>query len=215
MASAHRRCGAQMSPAGAIGVNVAIATAAVAAQELYPLFGRGPILHADLRSSRRAQRRPNPSSASAGAQRVLVAKEGGLVRRLLPRLLPIMLNSPLATRSAPAVLRGAAATARSGVRVRGVGGSKDPPRPMRQRPWLRGPRHRDRAAPFSIDRPDAQEQDDHRRRRRDSEGEQASPSIQLRRLVDVQRRRHHDNDRQQRLANERDQQSRSSPRRAM
>ena len=33
-----------------------------------------------------------------GAQRVLVAKEGGLVRRLLPRLLPIMLNSPLLPR---------------------------------------------------------------------------------------------------------------------
>jgi 2-polyprenyl-6-methoxyphenol hydroxylase-like FAD-dependent oxidoreductase len=32
-----------MSPAGAIGVNVAIATAAVAAQELYPRLGHGPI----------------------------------------------------------------------------------------------------------------------------------------------------------------------------
>jgi 2-polyprenyl-6-methoxyphenol hydroxylase-like FAD-dependent oxidoreductase len=32
-----------MSPAGAIGVNVALATAAVAAQEIYPQLGRGPI----------------------------------------------------------------------------------------------------------------------------------------------------------------------------
>jgi 2-polyprenyl-6-methoxyphenol hydroxylase-like FAD-dependent oxidoreductase len=32
-----------MSPAGAIGVNVALATAAVAAQEIYPRLGRGPI----------------------------------------------------------------------------------------------------------------------------------------------------------------------------
>src|SRR5262247_2369288 len=32
-----------MSPAGAIGVNVAIATAAVAAQEIYPRLGAGPI----------------------------------------------------------------------------------------------------------------------------------------------------------------------------
>ena len=32
-----------MSPAGAIGVNVALATAAVAAQEIYPKLGRGPI----------------------------------------------------------------------------------------------------------------------------------------------------------------------------
>lgn len=32
-----------MSPAGAIGVNVALATAAVAAQEIYPKLGRGPL----------------------------------------------------------------------------------------------------------------------------------------------------------------------------
>jgi 2-polyprenyl-6-methoxyphenol hydroxylase-like FAD-dependent oxidoreductase len=32
-----------MSPAGAIGVNVALATAAVAAQEIYPRLGQGPI----------------------------------------------------------------------------------------------------------------------------------------------------------------------------
>jgi hypothetical protein len=37
-----------MSPAGAIGVNVALATAAVAAREIYPLLGRGPIAHEDL-----------------------------------------------------------------------------------------------------------------------------------------------------------------------
>ena len=38
-----------MSPAGAIGVNVAIATAAVAAQEDYPRLGRGPIRREHLR----------------------------------------------------------------------------------------------------------------------------------------------------------------------
>jgi hypothetical protein len=37
-----------MSPAGAIGVNVALAAAAVAAQEIDPLLGRGPIAHEDL-----------------------------------------------------------------------------------------------------------------------------------------------------------------------
>src|SRR5215471_10631456 len=42
-----------MSPAGAIGVNVAIATAAVAAQELYPRLGRGPIAHGELRNVQR------------------------------------------------------------------------------------------------------------------------------------------------------------------
>src|SRR4029077_19235417 len=38
-----------MSPAGAIGVNVALATAAVAAQVIYPLLGHGPIPASDLR----------------------------------------------------------------------------------------------------------------------------------------------------------------------
>ncbi|MBF8262145.1 MAG: hypothetical protein HW376_1674, partial [candidate division NC10 bacterium] len=37
-----------MSPAGAIGVNVALATATVAAQEIYPLLGHGLIAHEDL-----------------------------------------------------------------------------------------------------------------------------------------------------------------------
>jgi 2-polyprenyl-6-methoxyphenol hydroxylase-like FAD-dependent oxidoreductase len=39
-----------MSPAGAIGVNVAIATAAVAAQQIYPHLGRGPIAREHLRA---------------------------------------------------------------------------------------------------------------------------------------------------------------------
>src|ERR1044071_3160753 len=42
-----------MSPAGAIGVNVAIATAAVAAQVLYPRLGRGPIPRAELQGVQR------------------------------------------------------------------------------------------------------------------------------------------------------------------
>ncbi len=42
-----------MSPAGAIGVNVAVATAAVAAQELYPHFGHGPIAREQLRAVQR------------------------------------------------------------------------------------------------------------------------------------------------------------------
>src|SRR5882672_1854445 len=37
-----------MSPAGAIGVNVALATAAVAAQEIHPRLGRGPMAKKDL-----------------------------------------------------------------------------------------------------------------------------------------------------------------------
>jgi hypothetical protein len=38
----------RLNVAAAIGVNVALATAAVAAQELYPLLGHGPIAHEDL-----------------------------------------------------------------------------------------------------------------------------------------------------------------------
>jgi 2-polyprenyl-6-methoxyphenol hydroxylase-like FAD-dependent oxidoreductase len=89
-----------MSPAGAIGVNVAIATAAVAAQELYPKMGRGPIPHADLQTIQRKREADVRTlhKLQLGAQRVLVAKEGGIVKRLLPMLLPVMLNSPLLPR---------------------------------------------------------------------------------------------------------------------
>jgi 2-polyprenyl-6-methoxyphenol hydroxylase-like FAD-dependent oxidoreductase len=42
-----------MSPAGAIGVNVALATAAVAAQELYPRLGNGRVAREDLEAVQR------------------------------------------------------------------------------------------------------------------------------------------------------------------
>jgi 2-polyprenyl-6-methoxyphenol hydroxylase-like FAD-dependent oxidoreductase len=89
-----------MSPAGAIGVNVAIATAAVAAQELYPKLGHGPIAHKDLQVVQRKREADVRTlhKLQLGAQRVLVAKEGGIVRRLLPMVLPVMLNSPLLPR---------------------------------------------------------------------------------------------------------------------
>ena len=51
-----------MSPAGAIGVNVALATAAVAAQEIYPKLGRGPIPREALA---RVQRAARPGRADA------------------------------------------------------------------------------------------------------------------------------------------------------
>src|SRR3989442_5290956 len=44
-----------MSPAGAIGVNVAIATAAVAAHELYPHLGHGPIKREVLQAVQRVR----------------------------------------------------------------------------------------------------------------------------------------------------------------
>jgi len=91
-----------MSPAGAIGVNVALATAAVAAQEIYPRLGRGPIPKADLarvqalrdadvRTLHRLQLR---------AQRVLLSRSGGspIFGWLAPRLLPLVLRTPLLPR---------------------------------------------------------------------------------------------------------------------
>ncbi len=91
-----------MSPAGAIGVNVALATAAVAAQEIYPRLGRGPIPKADLarvqalrdadvRTLHRLQLR---------AQRILLSQSGGspIIGWLAPRLLPLVLRTPLLPR---------------------------------------------------------------------------------------------------------------------
>jgi 2-polyprenyl-6-methoxyphenol hydroxylase-like FAD-dependent oxidoreductase len=91
-----------MSPAGAIGVNVAIATAAVAAQVLFPLLGKGPIAHADLRAVQtirepdvrvlhRFQRRAQgPLLAQPSANPVL--------RWLAPKALRLLLKSPIVPR---------------------------------------------------------------------------------------------------------------------
>jgi 2-polyprenyl-6-methoxyphenol hydroxylase-like FAD-dependent oxidoreductase len=91
-----------MSPAGAIGVNVALATAAVAAQVIHPRLGQGPIpatalarvqalREADVRTLHRFQ---------LGAQSLLLAQSRGsrLTRWLVPRLLPLALRSPLLPR---------------------------------------------------------------------------------------------------------------------
>jgi 2-polyprenyl-6-methoxyphenol hydroxylase-like FAD-dependent oxidoreductase len=91
-----------MSPAGAIGVNVAIASAAVAAQVIYPRLGRGTIprdalsevqklREGDVRTLHRLQ---------LGAQRVLIGRRrrNPLVRLVTPWLLRLALNSPLLPR---------------------------------------------------------------------------------------------------------------------
>jgi len=91
-----------MSPAGAIGVNVAIATAAVAAQELYPRLGRGLISHADLqvvqrlreadvRTLHRLQLRAQQALLSPGSR-------NPIVRWLIPAILPLVVKSPLSSR---------------------------------------------------------------------------------------------------------------------
>src|SRR5262245_11705287 len=85
-----------MSPAGAIGVNVAIATAAVAAQELYPRLGRGPIAHDELRNVQRLRERDVRTlhRLQLGVQRVLLG-QGPLAKWVLPKVLPLFLGSPL------------------------------------------------------------------------------------------------------------------------
>ena len=88
-----------MSPAGAIGVNVAIATAAVAAQELYPLLGQGSVPRESLAAVQRLREADVRTlhRFQLGAQRVLLAQGGAhpVVSWLLPKVLPLLLHSPL------------------------------------------------------------------------------------------------------------------------
>ena len=91
-----------MSPAGAIGVNVALATAAVAAQEIYPRLGHGPIAKADLLAVQRVRQDDVRTlhRLQLGAQRVLLGQQTGnpIVRWLVSRALFWLLRSPLLPR---------------------------------------------------------------------------------------------------------------------
>jgi 2-polyprenyl-6-methoxyphenol hydroxylase-like FAD-dependent oxidoreductase len=91
-----------MSPAGAIGVNVAIATAAVAAQVVYPRLGHGPIAREELAAVQRLREDDVRTlhRLQLGAQRVLLSQGSGnpFVRWVVPRLLPLLLRSPLLPR---------------------------------------------------------------------------------------------------------------------
>jgi 2-polyprenyl-6-methoxyphenol hydroxylase-like FAD-dependent oxidoreductase len=91
-----------MSPVGAIGVNVALATAAVAAQTLYPLLGRGTIAHADLQAIQRIRESDVRTlhTLQLRAQQVLIGQQDAnvLTRWLVPKILPILLHSPLLPR---------------------------------------------------------------------------------------------------------------------
>jgi 2-polyprenyl-6-methoxyphenol hydroxylase-like FAD-dependent oxidoreductase len=88
-----------MSPAGAIGVNVALATAAVAAQEIYPQLGKGPISRSalarvqelregDVRTLHQLQRQ-------AGKTLLGSASANPVSRWLVRKALPIMVRSGL------------------------------------------------------------------------------------------------------------------------
>jgi 2-polyprenyl-6-methoxyphenol hydroxylase-like FAD-dependent oxidoreductase len=88
-----------MSPAGAIGVNVALATAAVAAQEIYPRLGHGPIARTHLQGVQRLREQDVRTlhRLQLRAQRVLISQDTGspLLKWLVPRVLPLMLHSPI------------------------------------------------------------------------------------------------------------------------
>lgn len=82
-----------MSPAGAIGVNVALATAAVAAQEIFPRLGQGPLPRStlarvqelrekDVRTLHRLQRAAGRTLLGSGSR-------NPVLRWLMPRLLPL------------------------------------------------------------------------------------------------------------------------------
>ena len=100
-----------MSPAGAIGVNVAIATAAVAAQELYRHLGRGPISHDDLRAVQRLREDDVRTlhRLQLGAQRILLGQgsRNPIVKWLVPKVLPVFLRSPLLPRAQRRIFFGA------------------------------------------------------------------------------------------------------------
>lgn len=92
-----------MSPAGAIGVNVALASAAVAAQVIAPRLGHGPIPREALREVQRLREEDVRTlhRMQLGAQGVLLGQgsRNRAVRWLVSTLLPIVLRSPLLPRA--------------------------------------------------------------------------------------------------------------------
>ena len=88
-----------MSPTWGVGVNVALVTAAVAAQVIFPRIGRGPISAADL--ARVQQMREGDVRLLHGfqqsVQQALIVQPYGnpLLAWLLPTLLPLLLVSPV------------------------------------------------------------------------------------------------------------------------
>jgi 2-polyprenyl-6-methoxyphenol hydroxylase-like FAD-dependent oxidoreductase len=88
-----------MSPMGAIGVNVAIATAAVAAQQIYPRLGQGPISREHLQTIQRIREADVRTlhRLQLQAQTVLLGQQTGrpIANWLVPKILPLLLRSPL------------------------------------------------------------------------------------------------------------------------
>jgi 2-polyprenyl-6-methoxyphenol hydroxylase-like FAD-dependent oxidoreductase len=100
-----------MSPAGAIGVNVALATAAVAAQVLYPRLGHGPIPHGELRMVQRLRESDVRMlhALQLRAQRVLVGAGAShpVLKWIVPNAIALALRSPLLPRLQRRVFFGA------------------------------------------------------------------------------------------------------------
>jgi 2-polyprenyl-6-methoxyphenol hydroxylase-like FAD-dependent oxidoreductase len=92
-----------MSPAGAIGVNVALATAVVAAQVIHPQLGHGPIAREVLREVQRLREVDVRTlhRLQLGAQGVLLGQgsRNRMVAWLVAKLLPLFLRSPLLPRA--------------------------------------------------------------------------------------------------------------------
>jgi hypothetical protein len=81
---------------------VALATAAVAAQEIYPLLGHGPIAQDDLATIQQLREGDVRTlhRFQLGARRVLLSQSSGnpVLAWLLPKVLPLLLHSPLLPR---------------------------------------------------------------------------------------------------------------------
>jgi 2-polyprenyl-6-methoxyphenol hydroxylase-like FAD-dependent oxidoreductase len=94
-----------MSPAGAIGVNVALATAAIAAQEIYPRLGRGPIPRSALARVQELRepdvRRLHQLQRGAGRALLGSGSRSRVRRRLVQLALPLAVRVGLV----PAVQR--------------------------------------------------------------------------------------------------------------
>ena len=118
-----------MSPAGAIGVNVALATAAVAAQEIFPRLGQGTIprsVLARVQEQREARRADAPRAPAPGRPDAAGVGEPE-PRRSLARAAGAAAGGPLGAvpaAAAAAVLRRALAAARPRVQL-----SNGPPAP--------------------------------------------------------------------------------------
>jgi 2-polyprenyl-6-methoxyphenol hydroxylase-like FAD-dependent oxidoreductase len=91
-----------MSPMGAIGVNVAVATAAVTAQVLYPRVGRGPIPKSELQEVQRIREADVRTlhRLQTRAQQVLLGQQSGrsIAGWLMPKIMNVALRTPLMPR---------------------------------------------------------------------------------------------------------------------